>query len=98
MKGQACQKVFFGASFPWLKQIMKLLDVAKTGGLGQFDARHGMHQFSTPVQRQHMGNQKVVHQDPDAITILQRPRHILGKTPLGSGMALGAVLDFRFNL
>ena len=32
---------------------------------------------------------------PDAITIVQRLWHVLGKTALGSGEALGAFLDFR---
>ena len=32
---------------------------------------------------------------PDAIIKVQRLWHVLGKTALGSGEALGAVLDFR---
>ena len=51
MKGRACQKVFLGSGFPRFKRIIKLIDVAKTGGLGHFDARHGLHQFSTSAQR-----------------------------------------------
>ena len=98
MKGRACQKVFLGGGFPWFKQIIKPLDVAKTGGLGQLDARDGLHQFSTSAQRQHLGDQKVDHQCLNAIAILQRPRHVLRKTPLGSGVALGAVLDLRVDL
>ena len=90
--------VFFSISFPWVKRIMNPLDVAKTGGFGQLDACDGMHQFSTSAQGQHLGDQKIDHQCLDAIAILQRPRHILRKTPLGSGIALGAVLDFRDDL
>ena len=60
MQGRACQKVFPGGGFPRFKRIMKSLDVTKTGGLGQFDARDGSHQFNTPAQRQHLGNQNVL--------------------------------------
>ena len=98
MKGGACQKVFLGGDFPRFKRIVKPLDVAKTGGLGQLDARDGMYQFGIPAQRQHLSNQKVDYQCLNAIAILQRPRHVLRKTPLGSGAALGAVLDFRDDL
>ena len=98
MKGRACQKVFLGVGFPLFKRIIKPIDVAKTGGLGHFDARHGLHQFSTSVQRQHLGDQKVDRQCLDAIAILQRPRHVLRKTPLGSRVARGAVLDIRDDL
>ena len=98
IKGRACQKVFLGGGFPRFKRIIKPLDVAKTGGLGQLDARDGLHQFSTSAQRQHLGDQKVDHQCLNAIAILQRPRHVLRKTPLGSGVALGAVLDLRVDL
>ena len=97
-KRRACQKVFRGGGFPWFKRIIKPLDVAKTGGLGQLDARDRLHQFSTSAQRQHLGDQKVDHQCLNAIAILQWPRHVLRKTPLGSGVALGAVLDFRVDL
>ena len=98
MKGRACLKVFLGAGFPRFKRIMKPLDVAKTGGLGQFDAGHDLHQSNSPIQRYHLGDQKVDHECLDAIAILQWPRHVLRKTPLGSGAALGAVLDFRVVL
>ena len=77
------------------KQIIKPIDVAKTGGLGQLDVRHGLHQFSTSAQRQHLGDQKVDRQCLNAIAILQWPRHVLRTTPLGSGAALGAVFDIR---
>ena len=56
---RACQKVFGGGGVPRFKRIIKPLDVAKTGGLGQLDAKHGLHQSSSPAQRQHFGNQKV---------------------------------------
>ena len=79
MKGRACQKMFLGGGFPWFKRIIKPLDVAKTGGLGQLDARDGLHQFSTSAQRQHLGDQKVDHQCLNAIAILQPPRHVLKK-------------------
>ena len=52
MQGRACQKAFPGGGFPRFKRIMKPLDVARTGGLGQFDAQDGLHQFNTPAQRQ----------------------------------------------
>ena len=61
MKRRACQKVFLGG-FTWFKRIIKPTDVAKTGGLGQLDVRHGLHQFNTSAQRQHMGDQKVARQ------------------------------------
>ena len=98
MKGRACQKVFLGGGVPRFKRIIKLTDVVKTGGLGHFDARHGLHQFSTLAQRQHLGDQKVDRQCLNAIAILQWPRHVLRKTPLGSGAALRAVLDIRDDL
>ena len=98
MRGRAYQKAFPGGGFPRFKRIMKSLDVAKTGGLGQFDARDGSHQFNSPAQRQHLGDQKVDHKCLDAIAILQRPRHVLRKMPLGSGAALGAILDVRDDL
>ena len=77
---------------------MKPLDVARTGGLGQFDAGHDLHQSNSPIQRYHLGDQRVDHGCLDAIAILQRPRHVLRKMPLGSSAALGAVLDFRVDL
>ena len=98
MKGRACQKVFLGGDFPRFKRIIKPIDVVKTGGLGHFDTRHGLHQFSTSAQRQHLGDQKVDRQCLNAIAILQWPRHVLRKTSFGSGAALGAVLDIRDDL
>ena len=62
------------------------------------DARHGLYQSNSPVQRYHLGDRKVDHKRLNAIAILQRPRHVLRKTPLGSGAARGAVLDFRVDL
>ena len=94
MKGRACQKVFLGVGFLRFKCIMKPLDVVKTGGLGQLDAGHGLHQSNSPIQRYHLGD----HECLDAIAKLQRPRHVFRKMPLGSGAALGAVLDFRVDL
>ena len=55
-------------------------------------------QSNSPIQRYHLGDQKVDHECLDAIAILQRPRHGLRTIPLGSGAALGAVLDFRVDL
>ena len=90
--------MFLDGDFPQFKRIMTPLDVGKTGGLGQLDARHGLHQFNTPAKRRHLGDQKIDRECLNAIAILQRPRHVLRKTPLRSGAALGAVLDFREEL
>ena len=90
MQGRACQKAFLGGSFPRFNRIIKPLEVAKTGGLGQFDTQDGLHQFNSPAQRQHLGGQKVDRKCLEAIAILQRTWHVLGKTLLGSGEALRA--------
>ena len=71
MKGGACQKMFLGGGFLRFKRIIKPIDVVKTGGLGHIDARHGLHQFSTSAQRQHLGDQKADHKCLNAIAILQ---------------------------
>ena len=100
MKGRACQKVFLGVDFPLFKRIIKPIDVAKTGGLGHFDARHGLHQFSTSVQRQHLGDQNVDRQCLDAIAILQRPGMFSGKRLLvraqHAGQSLISATTFNF--
>ena len=101
MQGRACQKAFLGGGFPRFprfKRIIKPLDVAKTGDLKQFDTRDGLHQLNASAQRLHLGVQKVDRKCLDAIAKLQRTWHVLGKTPLDSGAALGAILDFRDDL
>ena len=82
MKGRACQKVFLGGGFPRFKRIMKPLDVVKTGGLGQFYAGHGLHQSNSPVQRYHLGDQKVITNALMPLPYCSGPGMFSGKRPL----------------
>ena len=84
--------------FPLRESQVQSQDKLQQGGLGNNRSHHGRYLLLDPVQGNHLADNQMNGERLEPVAILQSPRHILRKTPLDHGLAIGALLDFCINM